>query len=344
MALSRRAFLTGLPALATVGVGCAPSPGDRAAVARGAVLFSTHSERPGAKSIMVCMPETRQTSEVWRGLSDELGREFELIALRTEGEDSVGTIARGLERYHPSGLVLMNNPTVDAYRRLQARSKATAFPPSVIVMSSFLEGRPARLRAATGISYEVPLITVVTNLRKLIATPIDRIGVVHRPALAGFVKRQAALAYREQTVVVREEVSQAPNSSEIKRALRRLKQRCDAIWVLNDDRLLTPRLLADGWLHGLNEPPFIPTIVGAASLVSPSQSFGTFAVLPDHTALGTQAANLMLDIADNDWTLPNAGATQLPLSTTTTVDLTQAKERFALRPSALAQVDKVLER
>ena len=47
---------------------------------------------------------------------------------------------------------------------------------------------------------------------------------------------------------------------------------------------------------------------------------------------------------DNDWVLPNSGATQLPLSTTTTVDLTQARERFALRPSALAQVDKVLER
>jgi hypothetical protein len=344
MALSRRAFLTGLPALATVGFGCAPGPGDRSAVARDAVLFSTHSQKPGAKSILVCMPETRQTSEVWRGLSDELGHEFELIALRTEGGDTSATIASGIKRYQPSGLVLMNNPTVDGYRRLQARAHNEPFPPSVIVMSSFLEGRPARLRAATGISYEVPLITVVTNLRKLIATPIDRIGVIHRPALQGFVKRQAALAYREQTAVVREEVSQAPNSSEIKRALRRLKQRCDAIWVLNDDRLLTPRLLADGWLHGLNEPPFIPTIVGAASLVSPSQSFGTFAVLPDHTALGTQAANLMLDIADNDWSLPNAGATQLPLSTTTTVDLTQAKERFALRPSALAQVDKVLER
>jgi len=289
------------------------------------------------------MPETRQTSEVWRGLSDELGHEFELIALRTEGDDVSGSIARGIDRYRPAGLVLMNNPTVDGYRRVQAHAQNAQFPPSVIVMSSFLEGKPAHLRAATGISYEVPLITVVTNLRKLIATPIDRVGVIHRGALSGFVRRQAALAHREQTAVVREEVSQSPNASEIKRALRRLKQRCDAIWVLNDDKLLTPRLLADGWLHGLNEPPFVPTIVGAASLVSPTQSFGTFAVLPDHTALGTQAANLLMDIADNDWVLPNSG-TQLPLSTTTTVDLTQAKERFALRPSALAQVDKVLER
>jgi hypothetical protein len=290
------------------------------------------------------MPETRQTKEVWGGIADELGREFELVALRTEGAHAGTTIASGIRHYRPSGLVLMNNPTVDGYRRLQASSKDIEFPPAVIVMSSFLEGIPARLRRTTGISYEIPLITVATNLRKLLATPIERIGVVHRPAFTGFVTRQASLARREQIVVVREEVSQSPNSSEIKRALRRLKQRCDAIWVLNDDRLLTPGLLAEGWLPGLHERPWVPTIVGAASLVRPSQSFGTFAVLPDHTALGTQAANLMLDIADNGWSLPKMATAQLPLSTTTTVDLKQVRERFALRPSALAQVDKVLER
>jgi hypothetical protein len=344
MAMMRRAFLMGAPALAGAVIGCSAAPGERAGAERDAVLFRLRSVKPGAKSILVCMPETRQTSEVWRGLSDELAQEFELIALRTEGDDVSATLARGIARYKPAGLVLMNNPTVEGYRQLQAHATHAAFPPAVIVMSSFLEGKPAHLRGATGISYEVPLITVVTNLRKLIASPIDRIGVVHRAPLAGFVRRQAALARREQTEVVREEVSQTPNPSEIKRALRRLKQRCDAIWVLNDDRLLTPRLLADGWLHGINEPPSIPTIVGAASLVSPSQSFGTFAVLPDHTALGAQAASLMLDIADNDWRLPNSGAAQLPLSTTTTVDLTQVRERFALRSGALAQIDKVLER
>ncbi|MDF3066051.1 MAG: hypothetical protein K0R38_1652 [Polyangiaceae bacterium] len=344
MAMTRRHFMLGTPALAGAVFGCAASTAERGGVGKDAVLFSSHANKPGQKSILVCMPETRQTGEVWRGLSDELSREFELVAVRAEGDDVSASIKRGIDRYRPAGLVLMNNPTVEGYRRVQAQAQGTTFPPSVIVMSSFLEGKPTHLRGATGISYEVPLITVVTNLRKLIATPIERIGVVHRPALAGFVRRQAALANREQTRVVREEVSQSPNSSEIKRALRRLKQRVDAIWVLNDDRLLTPRLLADGWLHGLNEPPWVPTIVGAASLVSPSQSFGTFAVLPDHTALGTQAANLLLDIADNDWALPSTDAAQLPLSTTTTVDLTQAKERFALRPSALAQVDKVLER
>jgi hypothetical protein len=344
MALTRRAFIIGLPALGGVGLGCSPLARDGSLRDRDSLLFATHATASGGPCVLVCMPETRPTLEVWRGLSDELGREFDLVALRTEPDQASATIARGIQRYRPSGLVLMNNPTVEGYRRLQAEWDKSAFPPAVIVMSSFLEGKPPHLRAATGISYEIPLITVVTTLRKLIATPIDRIGVIHRPGFEGFVTRQAALAGREQTVVVREEISQKPNSSEIKRALRRLKQRCDAIWVLNDDRMLTPRLLADGWLRGVNESPWVPIIAGAASLVSPSQSFGTFAVLPDHTALGTQAANLILDIADNGWALPPTATAQLPLSTTTTVDLEQARERFALRPNALAQVDRVMER
>jgi hypothetical protein len=343
MALTRRAFLMGLPALAGPHFGCSPGVLQRSDGAPDSLLFASDAA-PGAPRVLVCMPETRQTTEVLGGLSDELGRELEVVALRTEGDQVAANIARGIQLYHPSALVLMNNPTVEGYRRLQATRQDTAFPPAVIVMSSFLEGRPSGLRETTGISYEVPLITLVTNLRKLIATPIDRVGVIHRPGFDGFVARQAALARREQTAVAAEEVGREPNASEIKRALRRLKQRCDAIWVLNDDRLLTPRLLSDGWLRGVHEHPWLPTIVGAASLVSPSQSFGTFAVLPDHTALGTQAANLIVEIAGNGWSLPPKATAQLPLSTTIIIDLAQARSHFALRPNALAQVDRIMDR
>jgi hypothetical protein len=113
--------------------------------------------------------------------------------------------------------------------------------------------------------------------------------------------------------------------------------------VLNDDRLLTPALIADGWLPGVSERPWIPTIVGAASLVSPTHSFGTFALLPDHTALGAQVASLVFDLADSGWKLAPDAKAQLPVSTTTSVDLVQAEERFALRAGALAHVDRILQ-
>jgi hypothetical protein len=341
MALNRREFLIAVPACAEL-VACANAPHPVLRSEGYRELFNTNL--PGADgTILVCMPETSQTREVWTGLSDELGKHYRMIAINADGREASSSIAEGIRRHKPSGLVLMNNPTVAAYRTVQRTFAHQTFPPAVIVMTSFLDGRPRQLSGATGISYEIPLITVVTNLRKLIATPIERVGVVLRPAQAAFVRRQAELARREQITVIEQEVSHTPNSSEIKYALRKLKQHVDALWILNDDHLLSPRLIADGWIPGLNERPWSPAIVGAASLVSPEQSFGTFAVLPDHTALGAQAAGLVFDIADNSWLVPEDAVVQLPLSTTTTVDLVQVKERFSLREGALNQVDRVLE-
>ncbi|HKO52406.1 MAG TPA: hypothetical protein VJV79_32085 [Polyangiaceae bacterium] len=342
MALNRRQFMLGVP------VGCALLQG----CAKSAISPTTryyaeiaHSRNESAKeTILVCMPETPQTMEVWSGLRDELSKNYSLVALRVEDRAGRSVIEEGVRRHRPASIVLMNNPTVAAYNDFQRNNKSTTFPPVVIVMTSFLEAGRLQVSGATGISYEVPLITVVTNLRKLIDRPIDRIGVIHRPELSSFVERQAILAAREQIGVVREVVGSSPNASELKRALRRLKERAGAVWVLNDDHLLSPTLIADAWLPGLNERPWSPTIVGAASLVSPLQSFGTFAVLPDHSALGAQAASLVFDIADNGWALPPDLQTQLPVSTTTTLDLAQVRERFSLRNDALRQVDRVLDR
>jgi hypothetical protein len=116
-----------------------------------------------------------------------------------------------------------------------------------------------------------------------------------------------------------------------------------AIWVLNYDRLLTPRSIADAWLPSLNDRPFRPIIVGAGSLVSPAQSFGNFAVLPGHTALAVQVAALLIEVPGTGWAVPEDSDVQAPLSTTTTVDLVQVRERFSLQQNALAQVDRILE-
>jgi hypothetical protein len=66
-------------------------------------------------------------------------------------------------------------------------------------------------------------------------------------------------------------------------------------------------------------------------------------VLPDHVALGAQAASLVFDIADQSWVIPPDAQVLLPLSTTTAVDLTQARAHFSLREDALRQVDRIVD-
>jgi hypothetical protein len=342
MALNRRTFLLTVPLVAGA-AGCSHDLGDRAQRVSATRDEIANLAAPGKPTILVCMPDTKQTSEVWTGVRDELLHQFTLVAVRVEGESGAETIARAMARYRPACLVLMNNPTVVAYARYQATARLPHYPPAIVVMTSFLDRRPAAIQEATGISYEVPLITVVTNLRRLMSSTVERVGVVRREPLHGFVSRQAELARREQITVIEQSVSLTPNAAELKYALRELKQRCDALWILNDDRLLSQRLIADGWLPGLNERPYKPAIVGAASLVSPTQSFGTFAVLPDHTALGVQTANRIFDLSDAGFRLGDRDDVELPLSTTTSVDLVQARNRFALRKDALERVDHIQE-
>jgi hypothetical protein len=341
MALSRRECLRSITFCAAALAVPACVVNRSSAPSNGPELFRT-AGRGERGTIVVFMPDTSQTREVWVGLSDELRNDFELVAWRVTTSADVHVIADAIQRYSPVAIVLMNNPTVYAYREYQRQARVRGFPPALIVMSSFLEEIRRPIRNATGISYEVPLITAVTNMRRLSARSVDRIGVVLSQGLAGFVKRQADLASREQVVVQEEPLGTAPNISELKRAIRRVKERADALWILNDDRLLTPKLIADGWLPGLSERPRIPTIVGAPSLVSAVGEFGTFAVLPDHTALGTQAGELIRDIADAGWAISESVETVLPVSVVTTLDVAQARERMQLRDDAIKRVDRAL--
>jgi len=342
MALTRRAFLT-VPLCVGILSGCSGAARDPSLPSAPHELVEVTSAGPRAPTVLVFMPDTAQTKQVFSGLRDELGKDYRLIALTVDASGDSSVIESALKRYAPAGIVLMNNPTVSAYKALQRNHPEMRFPPAIVVMTSFFERQAAELRGTTGISYEVPLLTAMTNLRRLLVLPSERVGVVGRAGLRDYIHRQIELCAPEKISVIAEEVSQRPNPSELKRAIRRLKQQVDVIWIMNDDKLLTPRLISDGWIPGLDERPWLPSIVGAASLVSARSNLGTFAVLPDHVALGSQAASMLLDIADDDWHVESGRHVELPLSTTTTIDLVQTHERFTLKKDALQQVDRILQ-
>jgi len=112
------------------------------------------------------------------------------------------------------------------------------------------------------------------------------------------------------------------------------------LWVLNDNRLLRDSaFLNEAWRPGI-ESLGVPVIVGAEPLMK-SVPIGTFAVLPDHLALGTQAANLILDLSDTGWPAAQHPV-ELPLSTTNALNVARARDRFGLREGALDRIDQIV--
>ena len=112
--------------------------------------------------------------------------------------------------------------------------------------------------------------------------------------------------------------------------------------MLNDNGLIRDSaFLAESWRAELSDAK-IPLLVGVPNLVDPAETLGTLAAVPDHEALGLQAANLIFDLADNDWNVAER-AIELPLSVKTVVDVKQVRERFGLKLDALKHIDRPLE-
>ena len=66
------------------------------------------------------------------------------------------------------------------------------------------------------------------------------------------------------------------------------------------------------------------------------------AVVPDHEALGLQAANLIFDLSETGWQV-EGHPVELPLSVKTVVDVNLMRDSFGLQPDALKHMDKALE-
>jgi hypothetical protein len=298
--------------------------------------------RAGRATIAVLMPLRQQTQEIRKALVADLSTDFNVVTISVEAI-SAAQLGDALGSLRPACLVVMDNRTVRLYRELQQTAPERTFPPAVILMTSFLSQVIGTLRDATGIAYEVPAVTSFVAVRELAQTPVRRVGVIHRRGFRDIVAAQTRLAAVEKLTIVSAEVADRPSLHEIDDALYALihERNVDALWIMNDNALLDRRALGEIWLPRLHDAP-VPVVVGVSTLVDPEVRFGTLAVLPDHERLGSQAANMIFEIADNDWELQD-GRVELPLSVHTVVDVGQLRHEFGLQPGALEKMGEALE-
>src|SRR5688572_19203067 len=100
MALNRRNFLLTLPLLA--GAAACSSGASHSLVhsSSGGRLASIPA--PGKPTVLVCMPDTKQTREVWAGLKDELEGRFNLVAIQVDGEASDPVLRQAMREHAPA--------------------------------------------------------------------------------------------------------------------------------------------------------------------------------------------------------------------------------------------------
>lgn len=342
MAVNFKPYLAICVLVAMAGA-CAPAP-EVAPTNQTPLSFQDESPQADLETIAVLTPLEPETHDLWSALVLELHDDFNIVTVPVNKHTGPGDLARELNRTQPRCVIVVDNRTLQLYRTLQGMLPEREFPPAVVVMTSFLEKAIHKLRRATGIVYEAPAVSSIVALRELTDLKLKRVGVIYRKTFTSVVSAQAKLIAVEKVQLVPFEVADSPSPADIEDALDSLvvDQKVDALWVLNDNQLLTSDLIASSWLPVLRFKP-VPVIVGVSALVHPDIHFGTLAVIPHPARLGVQTANLVFDLADNDWQLTEDGAIELPLSVTTVVDVEQMNDYFGLKRDALAQIDEARE-
>jgi putative ABC transport system substrate-binding protein len=324
--------------------GCATTGNEYGAATSGLPAIVDPPARSGAPALLIAMPNSANFVEVRKSLVSEVQKNFNIHTLTVGPGTTVADLASAIRSAAPVCVVLMNNATMNLYRQYQTANPAVPMPPSILLMASLVEQVQPLLRRSTGIAYEVPGVTAFVQLRSVISAPINRVGVIYRPAFRSFVERQKSLAAREHVELIAVSVPNDVTADRLREALHNLAERSkvDAVWMLNDNGLVRDaEFIDDAWRKELGDAK-LPLIVGVPNLVEPSSPLGTLAVVPDHEALGLQAANLLFDLSENDWQV-ETHPVELPLSVKTVVDVRLVRANFGLRPDALKHIDKALE-
>lgn len=295
-------------------------------------------------TILVLAPDADASKEITEGIEAELPEEFVLKREFVSAKTSAGDLGNYIKNHKPNVVVLLNNNTVRLYREHQAAVGGT-LPPAIIAMTSFADFETRGLENYTGIHYEIPALTGFRELNAVVKKKIKKIGVVYRSDFYDIIEAQKAFLEPEGFELVSREIRKSGPSvaRQVHRALRDLvyHENVDAIWLLNDNALLSQDLLVKSWFPALKHN-LKPILVGVPSLISKNLDFGTFAVLPDHEALGGQVAELVFEMEGMDWSAGDLGLIQ-PVSVKKILHVRLAKELLSLEEDKLEGIDELLK-
>jgi len=296
------------------------------------------------ESIIIIRVEGKNFEQVVLGLSEELTEDFFLHELIVDKTTKKEQIAPKIKDVSPKIVVLMDNISINLYKGYQkGLPQSVSIIPSVSVMASFMDMAIKDLKNATGIFYEVPLVTSVVSLRAVLSSnSFDRVGVVHREFMTPAINLNQKYCARENVELISYPIpNKGDNKSELKNALNQLGKKVDALWIANDNKLINAKLFNSVWIPFAEEFQK-PIITGVESLVKPKFEFGTFAVIPDSVQLGTQAAEIVFDAMENNWAV-ETGKVEPPRSVYKIINLEQAERLFQVDKEKLQNmVDKVL--
>tara|TARA_R110001592_G_scaffold238227_2_gene497735 strand:- start:23549 stop:24553 length:1005 start_codon:yes stop_codon:yes gene_type:complete len=293
---------------------------------------------------LILRGDTAAFEEVVSGLKGDLGEDLAFSEYIVDKDTEVSDIKKLMSEATPKVVILVGNHAMNSYTKLQQSNDKLDFPPAVALAALYIDKLVKKMTNTTGIRYEIPAVTGIVNLRSLLNSELKKVGVIYRSWMKDFIEENARYSKREEIELVGYEISGKNKNvaKEIKKGVKQLlAEKVDAFWIVNDNGLLTKDALIGGWIPSMQKAE-VPVIVGVTSLVQSKFKFGSYAIVPDHYALGVQGASIIAEIMEEDWQLETPDVQQ-PISVKKLLNQTIFdSKKINYKEAKLAEIDEVI--
>ena len=128
----------------------------------------------------------------------------------------------------------------------------------------------------------------------------------------------------------------------IRRGLRRLirQENIDALWILNDNHLINNKLLHQVWLPELRHSGK-PVVAGIENLISEQVGLAHFAVVPDPVLMGVQAAEMVYEISEANWSAEGIRP-RMPIGVQKILNMKKLDRSISVNKEAMLELDRVI--
>ena len=182
----------------------------------------------------------------------------------------------------------------------------------------------------TGISYEAPGVSAFVKLRSLLSKPISKVAVIFHSERKLFVENQTKYAHLETVEIIPKIIDKKITEQELIRFVKSVSEtvNVDAIWVPQDDLILSQTMLENVW-GPLAHKSKTPMILSVNRTPKNNNLLSSFVMLPELDSMGLQAAHVLYEIHENNWSIPENMDIAQPLSIVNHVDIDAAKRFFS---------------
>jgi hypothetical protein len=311
------------------------------------ILLSTSSIATVKEEILILRAAGEKFFETAAGIKDDLGDDFKFTETVFEPklmpQAAINNIKQYILNIKPRLIVLIGNNPVRLYTSYQKQNPNQIFPPSIVMSALYVDRLIQQMQNTQGIRHEIPAVTSISNIRSLVKQPIKRVGVLYRRWMQNYIQLNTIFCKKEGIELIAVEM---PNNFSVKNLNYQLKhllnKNIDALWVVNDNAIISSQLIQNVWLPNIKEFNK-PVIVGVEALTSTSLDFGTFSAVPDQYALGIQGAGLIGDIIDEGIEQLQSNKVYEPLSVKKLLNIQLMQKRnIAINESKLETLDKLI--